>query len=385
MALEVSLDETRYDRQERITWWDQDLLARSRVLVVGAGALGNEVVKNLALVGVGSIVVVDFDHVEMSNLSRCVFFRDEDEGRPKAAALAERARDLNPTIDVVGLDADARSFGTGIALRADVMVGALDSREARRYVNRLAWRVGRPWVDGAIEALAGLARVFRPPDSCYECTLTDADFEALSYRQSCRLLSVDDLAEGKVPTTATMSSMVAGLESQEVVKLLHRHLEGVRPLSGAMVFDGANNDAYPITYPSREDCLAHHRYESPDEMVWSPELTFDEIAGAVGMEAAVVELGDDHLMGWRCTECDEDEAAGGIVDLVGFEEAECPSCGEARQPQTTTAVEVGGGDDPVTIGDLHVRPDEILPVRHGMDYRYVWLQQPPAGFPDDWS
>ena len=70
-----TLDESRYDRQERIWWWDQASLASARVLVVGAGALGNEIVKNLALVGVGHVDVVDMDSIENSNLARCAFLR----------------------------------------------------------------------------------------------------------------------------------------------------------------------------------------------------------------------------------------------------------------------------------------------------------------------
>ena len=148
--------ESRYDRQERVSWWDQDRLRLGRVLVVGAGALGNEVVKNLVLLGVGDIVVIDPDSVELSNLARCVLFRAEDEGRPKAEVIARRASELNPEPHVTGIVGDVRSLGTGVAARADVIVGALDNREARLYCNRLAARTGRHWVDGAIEALTGV-------------------------------------------------------------------------------------------------------------------------------------------------------------------------------------------------------------------------------------
>ena len=68
-------DGDRYSRFRLIAWWDQEKLARSRFLVVGAGALGNEVLKNLALLGVGYIHVVDFDRIEESNLTRSVLFR----------------------------------------------------------------------------------------------------------------------------------------------------------------------------------------------------------------------------------------------------------------------------------------------------------------------
>jgi molybdopterin/thiamine biosynthesis adenylyltransferase len=90
-ALRVDLDaeHDRYHRQSLIAWWDQDRLREARVVVVGAGALGNELVKNLALLGVGTILVVDLDRVENSNLSRCVFFRSEDEGRETSGLLSD--------------------------------------------------------------------------------------------------------------------------------------------------------------------------------------------------------------------------------------------------------------------------------------------------------
>ena len=384
MTVAVELGETRYDRQERIGWWDQDRLKESRVLVVGAGALGNEVVKNLALVGVGSIVVIDFDTIEMSNLARCVFFRAEDEGKPKASTLAARARSLNPTIEVLGIDGDARAFGAGIALRADVIVGALDSREARLFVNRIAWRAGRPWVDGAIEALNGVARVFTPPDSCYECTLSETDFEILAHRQSCRLLSREDLLEGKVPTTATTASIISGLQSQEVVKLLHRDREGVRILEGAIVFDGANNDTYPLRYPVNDDCLAHHTYTDP--IMWEPTIdsTCADLVAAVGWDDAVIELGDDHIIGWTCPACEVTSQTGAPVALVRFGDSECPQCGEPRQPEVVSSIGVPSTQADTRLIDLGVRPDEILAVRRGLDYRYVWAQSPAPELPESW-
>ena len=85
-------DEDRYSRLKLIGWWDQQRLASARVLVVGAGALGNEVLKNLALVGIGHITLIDFDTIENSNLSRSVLFRAADSGKPKATVAAAMIR-----------------------------------------------------------------------------------------------------------------------------------------------------------------------------------------------------------------------------------------------------------------------------------------------------
>ena len=68
----------RYARHHLIDWWDQERLASARVMVVGAGAIGNEVIKNLALLGVGNLWIVDFDTVDVTNLTRSVLFREAD-------------------------------------------------------------------------------------------------------------------------------------------------------------------------------------------------------------------------------------------------------------------------------------------------------------------
>src|SRR5437764_7963688 len=99
-------DQDRYGRLRLISWWRQEKLAAARVLVVGAGALGNEVIKNLALLGVGTTHVIDLDDVEPSNLSRSVLFRAADGGRAKAEVAAERAREINPAAAVVPLRGD---------------------------------------------------------------------------------------------------------------------------------------------------------------------------------------------------------------------------------------------------------------------------------------
>src|SRR5687768_1439242 len=90
----ITLTEERFARLRAIEWWDQEKVKSARVLVVGAGALGNEVIKNLALLGVGNFVVVDMDRIEASNLSRSVLFRETDEGEFKATCAARAAREI---------------------------------------------------------------------------------------------------------------------------------------------------------------------------------------------------------------------------------------------------------------------------------------------------
>src|SRR5690554_4196160 len=108
-------DDDRYARFRLIAWWEQEKLTAARILVVGAGALGNEVLKNLALLGVGSVHIVDFDEIEGSNLSRSVLFRSRDRGRSKAEAAAEAVMDINPEIKVQALCANViTDIGLGL-------------------------------------------------------------------------------------------------------------------------------------------------------------------------------------------------------------------------------------------------------------------------------
>src|SRR6187402_1819286 len=97
---ESSAQTDRFHRFKLIGWWDQSRLSRARVLVCGAGALGNEIIKNLALLGVGNLFIADMDRVENSNLSRSVLFRESDNGAFKATAAARGAKAIYPDIKV---------------------------------------------------------------------------------------------------------------------------------------------------------------------------------------------------------------------------------------------------------------------------------------------
>jgi len=90
-AIDVDMEEDRYHRLRLIQWWDQTRLQNARVMVVGAGALGNEILKNLALLGVGKSFIVDLDTIEESNLTRSVLYRAADNGQEKAATAARAA------------------------------------------------------------------------------------------------------------------------------------------------------------------------------------------------------------------------------------------------------------------------------------------------------
>src|SRR5262249_32286543 len=214
--------------------------------------------------GAGRVYVVDFDEIEPSNLSRSVLFRTEDGGRSKAEVAAQRAGELNPDSSFIAIRGDIMTdVGLGLFADADVVLGCLDNREARLWVNRQCWKVGTPWIDAGIQEIQGVVKVFVPPDSaCYECAMTERDYQLLNLRYSCPQLPRDQILEGKVPTTPTIASMMAALQVQESLKLIH----GLPVVAGsALVFNGVGNQFYTTRLPRRDDCLSHESYPEAEE------------------------------------------------------------------------------------------------------------------------
>lgn len=221
----------------RLSWFRQDRVEQAQVMVVGCGALGNEVLKNLALFGIGHLTLVDFDRVEASNLSRSVLFRREDAaaGRYKVDAAAERLHEFNPDLDVRTIRGDiAYDVGLGLIRQMDVIIGCVDSRWARYCINRLALRAGKPWVDGGIDSLEGTARVFIPGQNCYACNLGPEGLREMHRRQSCANTIRINEAAGRVPTTPVIASIIGAVQVQEAMKLIHNDgMSAPKPLNDA--------------------------------------------------------------------------------------------------------------------------------------------------------
>ena len=343
-ASALIIDESdRYGRLRLIPWWRQERLAAAKVLVVGAGALGNEVLKNLALLGVGTVYVIDLDTVEPSNLSRSVLFRAEDGGRAKAVVAARRACEINPDVTMIAMRGDViTDLGLGLFADVDVVIGCLDNREARLWVNRQCWKVGTPWVDSGIQEIQGVVKVFVPPDSaCYECAMTERDYQLLNLRYSCPLLRREDILEGKVPTAPTIASMMAALEVQEALKLIH----GMPVAAGsAMVFNGVTNQFYTTRLPFRDDCLSHETYPEPIELPLghaAPVARLFEAAHRTLEGPLTLALERDLVVAIACPRCGGRSEVLRPRTKVRQSEAVCPSCREPGRPEIVNAIEEG--------------------------------------------
>jgi adenylyltransferase/sulfurtransferase len=285
------------DIYPRLSWFRQEKVAAARMMVVGCGALGNEVLKNLALFGVGHIVVVDFDCIEPSNLSRSVLFNSEDaaQRRQKAAVAAERIRQLNPAIEVMDICGDiAYDVGLGLIRQMDVVVGCVDNRWARYCINRLAMRAGKPWVDGGIDGLEGTARVFMPGQNCYACNLGTEGRKELRLRLSCaNIIRHNEIAE-RVPTTPVIASVIGAVEAQEAMKLIHREEmeQGeLTSLCGKMFcYEGQHLTTRTVSFQAYDDdCPLHEQWAPVEQVALAADQTVEE---ALALLACALHVSD---------------------------------------------------------------------------------------------
>jgi len=359
-----------------ISWWEREKVVNAKVMVVGAGALGNEVIKNLTLMGVGNIFIVDFDTIEYANLSRSVLFRESDSGRKKAEVAAARAKEINPNVHVQYFHGDiTTALGLGIFRRMDVIVGCLDNREARLAVNRFSYWINKPWVDGAIQEFLGLARVFVPGEgACFECTLTEIARRDLSIRYSCPLLARENILLGKVPTTPTIASIIAGIQSQEALKLIHN--KPVKP-GKVLHFNGMTNEVHTTAYTPVEDCESHWTYGDITELpLRADTTTLDDILQIAHHDLgpdAVIELDQELVLSLNCPQCGTHEEVLQPISDVGFNRAHCSVCGLLRETEMTHTIH---GDENFlsrTLASIGIPPLHILRAYNTDEYRFYEL------------
>ena len=375
-VLHIDTEDDRFARFRLMSWWDQPRLAAARVLVIGAGALGNEILKNFALLGIGQALVCDLDQIEQSNLSRSVLFREGDRGRAKSEIAAERARQIHPAFQVTPWVGNVvYDLGLGAYRWADVIVAGLDNREARVAINRAAARAGKIWIDGAIERLDGVARVFDPAcGPCYECTMSANDWKMLAARRSCALLSRSDVAQGKTPTTPTTASIIAGIQCQEAVKLLH----GLETLVGrGFVFEGLSHQSYVVSYTRKDDCPSHDPLSPVEVLDWrrgdtTARQLYDRARSDLG-SGAILEFQTDLLRGLECPHCAVETPYFSSLGRVTERDGLCPRCGAPRVPHTYHTL---SGTEPFldeTLERLGVPAWDVISARLGTRHAHYEL------------
>ncbi len=249
------VDADRFDRQKRVTQWDQPAIGRQDVLVIGAGALGNEVCKLLFQLGVGRVRVVDFDTVIEANLNRCVFFSPQDahDKSQKADVIARKARQEYSHTQVTADCRKVEELEEHVFQKATAVFGCLHNLGARLHVNAQSYGHA-PVFDGGTTGFYGKLQVVSAPSACIECAMSERDYDLLWKRYSCVGEAID-LIDPKAPALATTTSVVAALQVNEFIK----HAFGQTTLAGKYVhYDGLMHKTQAFDVPKRKMCPVHY-------------------------------------------------------------------------------------------------------------------------------
>jgi adenylyltransferase/sulfurtransferase len=292
-ALDLTFGEHQYRRMEYdsndrfaiyklMAHFREDIVRNGVIFVAGAGALGNEVLKNFALLGVGHLWFCDFDDIDRSNLAKSVLFRPRDIGRSKVEVAAERLADMDPDMNLVPLSADVRfDIGLGVFRRMDVLCSVVDSIDARVGFNRIAAALGMPWLDAGIGELSWRVTCWDPPNGpCFECTMDDAMRyqQHLAYAPSCAPMAEAIREMQRQPTSPLAAAMSGALLAQEALKLLHDVKmdepppQLVMPHGSQFYFGGGDPYLEVQVRRPTPDCEGHDYW---GEVVEVPEFTAD--------------------------------------------------------------------------------------------------------------
>ena len=269
------------DRQERIPGFKQSVLRKAKVCVIGAGATGNEVLKNLALTGFGYVSNLDMDIITTSNLSRTVLFSPADVGKPKAETAAHRFTEMN----IAGGVADfyngdvCLSLGEGLFRKFDLIINCVDNDQTRLYVSEICQRLAIPFIDIGIGGFNWNVFVTssQKDSPCYACTMSVREEERslARVRNSCDVTRIIAANTDKVPTIAVSSSMAAAKAVEEAIKILH-HMDDPdcklpKPQYGYMWFyNGETSTMNRIKFKPRKGCRHHEHYSDLGGVIKAP-------------------------------------------------------------------------------------------------------------------
>lgn len=252
-------DEDKFDREKRIPWIKFNLIQKSKVLVVGAGALGNEVGKNLVLSGFKHISIVDMDKIVKSNLSRCALFRVEDaeKGLLKAEVLARELKNLDKSVRVSWYSKPIQELPEDFIKQFDIVFGCLDNLMARLYVNSHAYYYGVPLVDGGTLGTSGKVQVVLPPKTaCIECGMNKTHFKNLEQIFSCSGRSDVTIYSPKLPAEITTTAVISALQVLCGIKIISKQYDAL-PYN-LIYYDGYRNVFEVLEVPLNKNCPNHH-------------------------------------------------------------------------------------------------------------------------------
>lgn len=246
----------RYSRQvilPNIGEKGQKTLLKSKIIIIGCGALGTVVANNLVRAGVGKISIIDRDFVELNNLQRQILFDEDDIGIPKAVAAAEKLKRVNSDVEIEAMVKDLNHMNAEKIIRgADLVLDGTDNMQTRFLINDVCVKRKIPWIYTAAVGTYGMTMTIIPGRTpCFRCFLPDVP------------------EPGSLPTcdTAgilnTIPAIIASIESTEAIKMLLKEKTTANAESDLIFYDVWSNDfeKRTIIQDKRCRCCVEHKFD----------------------------------------------------------------------------------------------------------------------------
>ncbi|TET71498.1 MAG: NAD(P)H-binding protein [Candidatus Aminicenantes bacterium] len=246
----------RYSRQvilPNIGEEGQKTLLKSKIAIIGCGALGTVVANNLVRAGVGKISIIDRDFVELNNLQRQILFDEDDIGVPKAVAAAEKLKRVNSDVEIKAMVKDLNHMNAEkIVSGVDLVLDGTDNMQTRFLINDVCVKSKIPWIYTAAVGTYGMMMTIVPGRTpCFRCLLPDVP------------------EPGSLPTcdTAgvlnTIPAIIASIESTEAIKILLKEKMTTNAESDLIFYDVWSSTFEKVTEmrDKRCRCCVEHKFD----------------------------------------------------------------------------------------------------------------------------
>ena len=274
----------RYSRQSKVKGWNQESISSSQVIIVGVGALGSVVALNMVMAGVGKVVLIDMDTIELSNLNRQVLFKESDIGKFKSEIAKVALSQINPNCIIETYTKRVQEVpNSTFTLKKSkknqknpklIIVDALDNFETRRWLNSLIVSKSLPMVSGGMYGTLGNVQVIIPNETpCLECQPLIPEREL---QKACSLpgevrkakkmeenvnieISLSEKSEisdeDYFPALGSVSSIIGGIMSHETLNLIHDDKK-THPVLDKYLFVDIHHQSYlQVPLMKRDDCI----------------------------------------------------------------------------------------------------------------------------------
>lgn len=261
----------RYSRQillSQIGEEGQKRLKKSKVAIIGCGALGTGMAERIARAGIGDILLVDRDIIELSNLQRQHLFTEHDVGELKAVIAETKLHALNTEIAIKGTVDDVNSSNVQKFIKGrDIILDGTDNLNVRFIINDACNKLKIPWIYGACVAVTGMTMVILPEGPCLRCLIPQ--MPSPGSIPSCDTVGIIN----------TLPTVISSLQTTEAIK----YLIGEPVDSDLLMVDVWEKEFRKIIIPQRKDCpcCIRHTYE----FLAAPDMTV-----LVGRDAVQINL-----------------------------------------------------------------------------------------------